>query len=360
MTAIVERLARRFSRLRAGARRQPEVSMYRIYRDTRFSENKTPLQDARRRGLSDAAAWRSTKAPALYFHVAPDEVWIGGGMYAPQPPQLQAVREHIAANVRRLRAIVESPAFRRDVGPLEGEQLQRVPRGFPKDHAAAEYLKLPAVPRRRASFPPSFASSPRFYAACSTSSGRSRRWSRFLNEPLLDGRAASRCAGRDTHGTCRHRPRLRAGNGRDERTATTSTRLSPSSTPGRRAPRRDGHTARLRAWLEQVVAQSASDLLLVAGAPPSLRVVGRGRAARGRPARRRGDRRRGRARAAAARAAGVSATPASPTPRSGRRTSAASASTCIASAGAPRRRSAACRRRFRAWPASACRRASKR
>ena len=62
-------------------------------------------------------------------------------MYAPQTPQLQAVREHIAANVKQLRAIVESPGFRRHVGALEGERLQRVPRGFPKDHPAAEYLK---------------------------------------------------------------------------------------------------------------------------------------------------------------------------------------------------------------------------
>ena len=63
-------------------------------------------------------------------------------MYAPQQPQLHAVREHIAANSRRLRTLVESPAFRRDVGTLEGERLQRVPRGFPKDHEAAEYLKF--------------------------------------------------------------------------------------------------------------------------------------------------------------------------------------------------------------------------
>ena len=56
-------------------------------------------------------------------------------------PQLQMVREHIALNSRKLKAIVTAPAFRRAVGALEGERLQRVPRGFPKDHEAAEYLK---------------------------------------------------------------------------------------------------------------------------------------------------------------------------------------------------------------------------
>ena len=53
------------------------------------------------------------------------------------------VREHIASNLRRFRSIVESPAFRRKAGTLEGGQkLQRVPRGFPPDHPAAEYLRF--------------------------------------------------------------------------------------------------------------------------------------------------------------------------------------------------------------------------
>jgi len=57
----------------------------------------------------------------VYFHVSPEEVWIGGGMYAPDAPQLHAVREHIAANLRKLRAIVESPGFRKHFGALEGK-----------------------------------------------------------------------------------------------------------------------------------------------------------------------------------------------------------------------------------------------
>jgi hypothetical protein len=67
---------------------------------------------------------------------------MGGGMYSPQTAQLQAVpRTHRPATCRRMRAIVESPGFRRHVGELDGDRLQRVPLGFPKDHAAAEYLK---------------------------------------------------------------------------------------------------------------------------------------------------------------------------------------------------------------------------
>src|SRR3954467_12638073 len=92
----------------------PKTSMYRIYRDIRFSENKAPYKthvaaNFPTRGLP------KHEGAGLYFHISPEELWVGGGMYAPQTSQLQAVREHIAANHRRLRSIVESGAFRRTI-----------------------------------------------------------------------------------------------------------------------------------------------------------------------------------------------------------------------------------------------------
>src|SRR5205814_249667 len=108
MLAVVAQLA---SDLRSFAPEivvDPKTAMYRIYRDTRFSENKTPYKTH----VAAVFPWRGLakhEGAGLYFHVSPDEVWIGGGMYSPQPAQLQAVREHIAANTGRLRAIVESP-----------------------------------------------------------------------------------------------------------------------------------------------------------------------------------------------------------------------------------------------------------
>ena len=83
-------------------------------------------------------------------------------MYAPDTSHLQAEREHIAANVKRLRAIVESPAIPPRCRQLEGERLQRVPRGFPKDHAAADYLKYRQFLAGQ-EYPARFACSPRFY-----------------------------------------------------------------------------------------------------------------------------------------------------------------------------------------------------
>jgi uncharacterized protein (TIGR02453 family) len=182
MTVVVERLAHDFRAFAPELVASPKLSMYRIYRDTRFSENKTPYK------THIAAVFPQRGLPkhegaGVYFHVSPDEVWIGGGMYAPQPPQLQAVREHIAANLTHLRTLVESPGFRRDVGSLEGERLQRVPRGFPKDHEAAEYLKFRQFLAGR-EFEPAFAASPKFYPALLTVFRRVAPIARFLNEPL--------------------------------------------------------------------------------------------------------------------------------------------------------------------------------
>jgi uncharacterized protein (TIGR02453 family) len=184
MIAIIERLAVDMRDIAPEIVVDPKTAMYRIYRDTRFSENKTPYK------THVAASFPSRGLPkhegaGLYFHVAPDGVWVGGGMYAPQTAQLQAVREHIAANVKRLRAIVESPGFRRNIGALEGERLQRVPRGFPKDHEAAEYLKYRQF-LAGLELPPNIASSPTFYATLLTVFRQVAPLARFLNEPLVE------------------------------------------------------------------------------------------------------------------------------------------------------------------------------
>jgi uncharacterized protein (TIGR02453 family) len=180
--ALIERLA---VDLQAFA---PEIvaspkSLYRIYRDTRFSENKTPYK------THVAAVFPTRGLPkgegaGLYFHVALDGVWIGGGIYAPPPPVLYGIREHIAANTKRLRAIVESPAFRRGIGSIEGERLLRVPRGFPKDHPAAEYLKLKQFFAGR-ELPASVATGPRLYAEILSVFRQVLPLVRYLNEPLV-------------------------------------------------------------------------------------------------------------------------------------------------------------------------------
>src|SRR5262249_58022429 len=92
-------------------------------------------------------------------------------------------------NVRRLRAIVEAPAWK-DI-TMQGERLQRAPRGFPKDHEALEYLKYRNF-IAGCEFPPAFATSPSFYATLLRVFRRVAPFSRFLNEPLAPARPAAR------------------------------------------------------------------------------------------------------------------------------------------------------------------------
>jgi uncharacterized protein (TIGR02453 family) len=184
MTAIVERLAEDFRAFAPELVASPKASMYRIYRDTRFSENKTPYK-THIAAVFPTRGLLKHEGAGVYFHISPDEVWVGGGMYSPQPAQLYAVREHIAASVRQLRAIVEAPGFRRHVGQLEGDKLTRVPRGFPKDHEAAEYLKFRHF-IAGAGFPATLATSPKFYSTLLTVFKQVVPLSRFLNVPLLE------------------------------------------------------------------------------------------------------------------------------------------------------------------------------
>jgi uncharacterized protein (TIGR02453 family) len=184
MIAVIEQLAVDFQTFAPDLVASPKSSMYRIYRDTRFSDNKTPLKTHVAavfpcRGLS------KHQGAGLYFEVTPQWVWVGGGMYSPDTSQLQLVREHIAGNVQRLRTLVESPAFRRTVGPLEGTKLQRVPRGFSKDHPGAEFLKHRQFLAGH-EFPAAFAHSPRFYSGIVKVFRNLAPFIGFLNEPLLN------------------------------------------------------------------------------------------------------------------------------------------------------------------------------
>jgi uncharacterized protein (TIGR02453 family) len=181
MIAMIERLADDFRSLAPELVASPKVSMYRIYRDTRFSDNKLPYK-THVAAVFPTRGLEKHEGAGLYFHLSPTEVWVGGGMYAPQPPQLYAVREHIAANSRQLRAIVESPVFRRHI-VLEGDKLTRVPRGFSKDHEAADYLKYKHFVAG-AKLPAAIAISPKFYGTVVKIFRQVLPLSRFLNQAL--------------------------------------------------------------------------------------------------------------------------------------------------------------------------------
>lgn len=182
MVALVERLALDVPDFAPELTASPRASLFRINRDTRFSADKSPYKTQIGLLLPHRDLARHEGA-CFYLEIGPGGSMVFGGMYRPQPPELQAVREHIAANFARFRAIAEAPAFKRNAGPIEGDSLQRVPRGFPKDHPAAEYLKRRQFLFGR-DYPAGFALSPRYYRDVLALLRKMAPMVRFLNEPL--------------------------------------------------------------------------------------------------------------------------------------------------------------------------------
>src|SRR5262245_13638618 len=122
MDVVVEQLARDLPGFSPDLVSDPRVRLFRIYRDTRFSSDKRPLK------TNVAAHFPSRKFPkgegaGMYIEVAPQWVWMGGGIYMPSSGELHAIRAAIADDHRRFRRVVTAPAFRRAVGELGGGQL---------------------------------------------------------------------------------------------------------------------------------------------------------------------------------------------------------------------------------------------
>ena len=191
MIATIERLANDMRAFAPDLVADPKVSLFRPYRDTRFSADKTPLKTHVAATFPDRTLGRLNGA-AIYFEVSPDGVWIGGGLWNPDTSQLHLVREHVAADHRRLDAIVKSPGFR-DIGGLRGDTMTRVPRGFARDHPAAAYLMHRQFLGYREE-PAAFASSATFYKQLVGTLKTIAPLVSFLNEPLIEATRPDRQA----------------------------------------------------------------------------------------------------------------------------------------------------------------------
>ena len=142
MYGLVNRLNGAMARFAPDYRTEPAKAVYRFYRDTRFSKDKSPYKthmaaSFRHRHLSSEAA-----GGGFYFAISHKEVAIGGGMYMPSPQTLLAVRRHLAQNHREFRKILAAKQVRSLLGEVHGERLTRVPKGFACDHPAADLLRF--------------------------------------------------------------------------------------------------------------------------------------------------------------------------------------------------------------------------
>jgi uncharacterized protein (TIGR02453 family) len=121
-------------------------SLYRIYRDIRFSTDKTPFKSHWGGHFKRAGKHRRG---GYYFHLEPGNTFIGGGFWAPNAPDLKRVRDDIAFDASPLKQIIGSKEFITTFGVLEGEQLKTAPKGYAADHEAIDLLRYKQFLLRR-------------------------------------------------------------------------------------------------------------------------------------------------------------------------------------------------------------------
>ncbi|MDE3162594.1 MAG: DUF2461 domain-containing protein [Acidobacteriota bacterium] len=120
--------------------RPAEKSLFRIYRDTRFSADKTPYK-------THVAAWWThtgldkTSGAGYYFHVSAKEVIIAAGAYMPEKDQLAAIRHWLLDHHQAFRKLLQNSKVRSTFDEFEGNALTRPPKGFPSDHPALDLIR---------------------------------------------------------------------------------------------------------------------------------------------------------------------------------------------------------------------------
>src|ERR1700728_4156510 len=120
--------------------RPAEKSLFRIYRDTRFSHDKRPYK-------THVAAWWThmgmdkTSGAGYYFQVSNKAVVVAAGAYMPEKEQLAAIRHWLLGHHAEFRALLNKTAVRKTFTVFDGEALTRPPKGFPSEHPAMDLIK---------------------------------------------------------------------------------------------------------------------------------------------------------------------------------------------------------------------------
>jgi len=120
--------------------RPAEKSLFRIYRDTRFSNDKRPYK-------THIAAWWShqglqkTSGAGYYFHVSPKEVIIAAGAYMPEKEQLAAIRHWLLDHHAEFTKLLRNKKVRSAFAEFEGNALTRPPKGFPAEHPGMDLIR---------------------------------------------------------------------------------------------------------------------------------------------------------------------------------------------------------------------------
>jgi uncharacterized protein (TIGR02453 family) len=140
MLAVIRKITEAMLDFAPSHVRPAEKCLFRIYRDTRFSNDKRPYK-------THVAAWWThqglgkTSGAGYYFHVSPKELIIAAGSYMPEKEQLAAIRHWLLDNHQDFRKLLQNPRVRRTFEEFEGNSLTRPPKGFPKDHPALDLIQ---------------------------------------------------------------------------------------------------------------------------------------------------------------------------------------------------------------------------
>ncbi len=120
---------------------EPKDCTYRIYRDTRFSPDKTPYKT--NFGAYLVKGGKKSGCAGYYFHIEPGLNMLAGGIYMPMPDVLKKLRTEIYDNIDEFLNIVQNPVFVKYFGQIDDEaKLKTAPKDFPKDFAYIDYLKF--------------------------------------------------------------------------------------------------------------------------------------------------------------------------------------------------------------------------
>jgi uncharacterized protein (TIGR02453 family) len=184
MIELVSALHREMLRFAPEYVGEPVKCVYRIYRDTRFSKDKTPYKTYASALLLRNGFDKYAGCAAYYFAVSPENIEVAGGVYTPDRDVLLAVRRHIADNHKQFRSTFGGAKVKRLLGELQGESLSRVPKGFDPDHPAAELIRRKQY-LLDTQLDPKLATTPKLLGELVTRIEAMAPFIEFLNRPLV-------------------------------------------------------------------------------------------------------------------------------------------------------------------------------
>jgi len=114
--------------------------LFRIYKDVRFSKDKTPYKT--NVGIYIVNGGKKSGKAGYYINIEPDNCFIGGGVYMPQPDVLKKVRTEIYYNFNEFKKVISNSNFKKYFGQVSGRTISIAPKGFDKDFEGIEYLKF--------------------------------------------------------------------------------------------------------------------------------------------------------------------------------------------------------------------------